>query len=149
MTKKKKVKSSYWKLYYHKTRKHRSKARPVKMCVTCGKPIINPGSYKQNVCLEPNVRSECQIKRDSVYKATLPKSKKQQRIIRKKPVGLHAKYNIKKKRTCLKCGTVFPSQSLHNRICEKCKMLQENTADVISISLGTQYARELLYVSGR
>ncbi len=37
-------------------------------------------------------------------------------------------YNIKvskleKKRSCLKCGNKFHSNGLHNRICEKCNLM--------------------------
>jgi len=47
---KKVLKSEYWKEYRLTIRKDRMEnGRPVKICLTCDKPIINPKSYKADV----------------------------------------------------------------------------------------------------
>jgi hypothetical protein len=140
------TKSNYWKVYYNNVKKHKSDLRPVKICQSCGLPIINPATYKSNVHMSSikGVRSECQKKRDRVYKKSIPKSKRQKRTTEhKKPKGIFIKYNIKKERICLKCNKDFPSQSLHNRICERCKMLQEDIMNFNNTVLETSYIDEL------
>jgi hypothetical protein len=144
-TKKKSLRTPYYNVYYHTVRKIRNKeGRPVKNCQACGKPIINPKKYKQNVHLSgiQGIRSDCQKKRDSDYK-------KEQRALGnirqiKIPEGLYDKYNVQKQRDCLKCHEPFPSQSLHNRICDRCKTQQPDIMNFYSIALETHNINELL-----
>ena len=141
-----KTKNNYWKEYYHRVRKHKSKERPVKDCQACGKPIINPDYYKSNVHMSgiKGIRSECQKNRDRVYKKSLPKSKRQRRTVEyKKPKGVFSKYDVQKERECLRCYKKFPSQSLHNRVCDRCKAQQEDIMNFNNMALETSSIDEL------
>lgn len=143
-TKKKSPRTPYYNSYYHNVRKIRNKeGRPVKNCQGCGKPIINPKKYKQNVHLSgiPGVRSDCVKKRDSDYK-------KEQRALGniktiKIPAGINDRFNVQKTRDCLKCHEPFPSQSLHNRVCERCKRQQPDIMNFYNMALETQNINEL------
>ena len=122
------LKTPYWKTYYDTVKKHRNKiGRPVKDCVACGLPIINPKKYKANVHVSniPGIRSECAKKRDSDYK----KSKNIPGM--KMPDGLLEDLNDKSTRVCLKCSEDFPSESAYNRVCIRCTNLQP---DLLRIS---------------
>jgi hypothetical protein len=132
----------------HKKYRETLKNRPVKICPSCNKPIINPKYYKSNVHTTgiKGIRSECQKKRDSIYKKSLPKEKRQNKTSEyKKPKGIFNKYYIKKERDCLKCGNNFKSQSLYNRICERCKKWQPDIISLNSISLETHNIYEKEY----
>lgn len=130
----------YSRMYYHTVKKYKNKQNkptPIKTCQICGNLLVDVKSYKQNVCLKPNGRSECQIKRDSLYN----KSKKCRS--HKKPKGIFSKYNVSKKRECLRCYKKFTSQSLHNRICDVCKNQQPDIMNFHNISLDTHNINNL------
>ncbi len=44
---------------------------------------------------------------------------------------------LKKKRPCLKCGNKFVSEGPYNRICEKCRLVNERTAPSVYSLSGT------------
>lgn len=125
-------------------KKYRINNRPVKICISCDEPIINPKHYKADAHVSgiKGVRSECQRQRDNEYKRSLPKSRKREAY--KKPVGIHFKYNIQSEKMCLKCDNKFKSQSLYNRVCEKCKGIQPDIISLRNVSLETQDVDEIL-----
>jgi Zn finger protein HypA/HybF involved in hydrogenase expression len=124
-------------------KKYRIKDRPVKVCVSCNKPIVNPKYYKSDTHTTgiKGVRSECQRLRDNEYKRSLNILRKYDH--HKKPKGIFLKYCVKSERVCLKCDGKFKSLSLHNRVCEKCKAHQPDIISLRNVSLETQGMDEL------
>ena len=120
------------------------KTRPVKICTSCNEPIINPSYYKSNVHTTgiKGVLSECQKVRNAYYKKNVYTHVATDRYLRK-PKGLHTRHNIQSDRLCLKCDGKFKSQSLHNRVCEKCKMCQPDIISLRNVTLETQKMDEL------
>lgn len=128
----------------HKKYRESLKTRSVKICTSCNKPIINPDYYKSNVHTTGiiGMLSECQKIRNAYYKKHSPKYTGTNRYIRK-PEGLHTTHDTKSNRLCLKCDEKFKSQSLHNRVCEKCKMNQPDIISLKNTILETQNVGEL------
>jgi len=86
-------------------------------CVTCGK-VVYTRSNRLKYCYKHSMLNGY---------SSLKKSREYRNYRKAEVKNTKKKYNIiTTKRTCLKCGTNFRSESRFNRICEKCNSVNSS-----------------------